>query len=198
MDQKTEELREMFLEVSDTDTVTESQAEQRGSLTEETSVDDELEELILEMQDRYEFRTDLSLSELKSLTRAVYDGTSDAEIARSLSIAETTVFKTRLDLHLLRDADTNAPFDFDQFRRALAQGASIDELADQFDTSTETIRHYRTVHQALDQSRRANDRYRDAFAELLADADLTDTLTDSVTEDGLEDATEGMETDVSF
>jgi len=94
--------------------------------------------------------------------------------------------------------DTDAPFEFDAFRRALADDASTADLAERFDVSESTVRRYRRVVEAENESRQANDRYRDEFDTILADADLSERITEDVQQDGLEDATEGMETDVSF
>jgi len=198
MDEKTESLREVFLEVSDTGTVTEAQSDARGTLTGDTSTDERLEAVLAEMRERYTFQTDLTDDQLLMIVRRFYDEDSDAAIADALGCSEQTVFKARLDLHCFREEDFEAPFAFDAFRRAVAQGAAVHDLVDQFDASPTTIRRYRQLLEARDQARRANDRYRDEFAELLADADLTGGLTQRAREDGLSEATEDMEIDVSF
>ena len=198
MDEKTESLREVFLEVSDTETVTEAQSDARGTLTDDTSTDERLEAMLAEMRERYTFRSDLTDDQLLTVIRRFYDGDSDAAIADAVECSEQTVFEARLDLHCFREEDFEAPFAFDAFRRAVAQGASVEDLVDRFEASTATIRRYRQLLEARDQARRANDRYRDEFAELLADADLTGGLTQRAREDGLDEATEDMEIDVSF
>lgn len=200
MDKKTEELRDIFIDVTDSDTVTESQADERGSLTDDAAVTERLEELIVDMRERYEFNTDLSDEELCQLVHGFYDGAADAELARTLNVDRRIVFRARLDLHLLRDRDLDAPFDIELFRRRVtADGeSSANTLAEEFDVSESTARRYRRIVRAEDESRRANDRYRDEFDSVLGDADLEGSLTQGATEDGLDDATEGMETDVSF
>lgn len=200
MDEKTEELRELFMNVTDSEAVTESQEESRGSLTDDASVRERVEELIREMRERYEFQTDLDDDALCRLVGEFYDGAGDTEIADELDVSRRTVVRARLDLHLIRERDTEASFDIDAFgRRVTAEGeTSTNVLAEEFDVSESTVRRYRRVIEARDESRRANDRYRDEFAELLGDADLAAPLTRDAKEDGLEDATEGMETDVSF
>lgn len=200
MDEKTEELRDIFIDVTDSDTVTESQEAERGSLTDDTEVKDRLEELVADMRERYEFDTDLDDDQLCQLVHTFYDGSSDAELARDLDVDRRVVFRARMDLHLLRDRDTDAPFDIEAFRRRVtADGeTSASALAEEFDVSESTARRYRRIVSAEDQSRRANDRYRDEFDSILGDADLEGSLTQDATEDGLDDATEGMETDVSF
>lgn len=199
MDEKTEELRDLFMDVTDADTVTESQEESRGSLTDDVPSRDRVTELIDEMRERYEFDAELSDDQLCRLVCSFFEGATDTEIASELDVDRRTVFRGRLDLHLLRERDTEAPFDFDAFRRrVVADEVSTADLADEFDVSESTIRRYRRIVEARDESRRANDRYRDEFAELLGDAALSGSLTRDAREDGLDDATEGMETDVSF
>ncbi|WP_256391456.1 conditioned medium-induced protein 4 [Natronoarchaeum rubrum] len=200
MDEKTEELRDIFIDVTDEDTVTESQEDTRGSLADadRENVDERIEGVIESMRERYEFDTDLSTEQLCELVERFYDGDSDAEIARALDESRTSVVRARLDVHLVRDRDTDAPFEFDAFRRALADDPSTAELAERFDVSESTVRRYRRVVDAENESRQANDRYRDEFDSVLADADLSERITEDVQQDGLEDATEGMETDVSF
>lgn len=200
MDEKTEELRDIFIDVTDSDTVTESQEDSRGSLTDDSAVTDRLRELVADMRERYEFDTDLDDEQLCHLVHRFYEGASDADLARDLDVDRRVVFRARMDLHLLRDRDTDAPFDFEAFRRrVVADGeTSASTLATEFDVSESTARRYRRIVSAEDQSRRANDRYRDEFDSILGDADLEGSLTQEATEDGLEDATDGVETDVSF
>ncbi|PSQ18239.1 conditioned medium-induced protein 4 [Halobacteriales archaeon QS_8_69_26] len=198
MDEKTEELRDIFIDVTDEDTVTESQEEARGSLIDREGIRDRLEGVVESMRERYGFSTDLTDDELCRLVHAYYDGVTDAEIARELDVSRSTVMRARLDLHLVRDRDRDAPFDLDDLRECLEGDPSVAELAEAFEVSRSTVRRYRRVVGVEDRSRAANNRYRDEFDEILADAGLSTDMAESVREDGLEDATEGMETDVSF
>lgn len=199
MDKKTEELRDIFIDVADSDTITESQEESRGSLVSEPEIEERLEELISEMRDRYGFNTELTDEELCFLLEAVYDGYTDDEVADELDISADTVLRARLDLHLVRESDTETEFNVEEFRRrATAEDVSDEALAIEFNLTSDEVSHYRQIVEAQDESRRANDRYRDEFASLLDDADISGSLTGHATEDGLDDATEGMETDVSF
>jgi len=200
MDEKTEELRDIFMDVTDSDTVTESQAATKGSLTDDEKARERLADLVAEMRDRYEFETELTDGQLCELALSFYDGASDADLARELDVERRTIFRARLDLHLVRDRDLDAPFDVEAFRKRVAGGEAVatTDLADEFDVSESTVRRYRRVVEAQDESRRANDRYRDEFDSILGDADLAGPLTQEARQDGLDDATEGMETDVSF
>lgn len=200
MDEKTEELRDIFMDVSDSETVTETQEETHGSLTEqeEEAVVEEIEEVVGRMRDRYEFEADLDDEAYRRLVRLFYDGASDAAIARELDLSRKRVFRARLDLHLFRDRDLEAPFDLSTLRERLDADCTVQAVAEEFDVSPSTVRRYRRVVRARDEARRANDRFRDEFESILADADLSTRLTGDVKEDGLDDATEGMETNVSF
>ncbi len=196
MDEKTEELRDIFIDVTDEDTVTERQEETRGTLLEDGDVKERLLDVIASMRERYGFGTDLDDEALCQLVHAYYDGATDAEIADELDVARTTVGRARLNLHLVRDRDTDAPFELETLRERSDESAA--DLAADLDVSESTIGRYRRALEARERSRRANNRYRDEFDAILSDADLSGDLAESVRRDGLEDATEGMETDVSF
>ncbi|NHN60631.1 MULTISPECIES: conditioned medium-induced protein 4 [Halorussus] len=200
MDEKTEELRDIFMDVTDESTVTERQEETHGSLSSETAVEERLQEVVARMRDRYDFGTSLSDEELVTVVRGYYAGDSDAEIARELgdSSLGKTVSRARIDLHLIRDADEDAPFDMDDLRDLLDDDASTTECAGQLDVSESTVRRYRRVLEAQQQRRTVNDQFRNEFENVLQDRELSDRMTEGVQEDGLDDATEGMETNVSF
>ena len=199
MDEKTAELRDIFMETTDSETVTESQSESPGSLADDDSdVAERLATLIDRMRERYDFVTELDSDALITVVRGFHDGDDDATIATRLDCEPAVVRKARLDLHLVREADREAPFEFDQLRQLLAEELPLEERAERLDVSVETAREYSEVAAADRRSTRANDRFRDAFAELLTDADLTDRLAADAHEDGLGEATEDMETDVSF
>ena len=196
MNDKTEELREIFTDVTDgEETVTESQENSRGSLERDDRSDEErLESVVQQMRERYAFETPLTDDELIAVARGFYDGESDADIAADLDVDEETVFEARMSLHLV-DADDADEVDLAAIRDREEDDAT---LADEYDVSEAQIRRYRRVAAAEDESRAANDRYRDEFDSILADAELSERMTTDVREDGLEDATEGMETDVEF
>ena len=200
MDEKTEELRDIFMDVSDSETVTEQQEETHGSLTEqeEEAMVEQIEDVIGRMRERFEFDADLDDEAYTRVVRRFYDGASDAAIARDLDLSRERTFRARLDLHLFRDRDLEAPFDLSRLREHLDADRSVDAIAEDLDVSPSTVRRYRRVVRARDEARRSNDRFCDEFEEILADADLSNRLTGDVQEDGLDDATEGMETNVSF
>lgn len=201
MDEKTEQLRDIFMEVADDVTVTEHQEENRGSLAaEDRDVQERLRSVITEMRDRYEFSTSLSDEELARVVEAFYAGDNDTEIARRLGdeSLSRTVSRARIDLHLVTDRDLDAPFDYGAFREAIDAGSSTREIASEFDVSESTVRRYRRILETQRERRVVADRFREEFEQILDDRALSDRLTADIKETGLEDATEGMETNVSF
>lgn len=200
MDEKTQELRDLFVEVTEESTVTERQDEARGSLTgeDDNRVAQRLESVITRMRDRYEFRTDLPDESLCRLVRRFYDEQSDGTIADVLGVTRHEVFTARMNLHLLRESDTHGPFDLDELRELLEAEYTDGEAATVLDAAESTVRRYRRVLQTRQEIRQTSGRFRDEFDEILTDADLGARMTEDVRETGLEDATEGMETDVSF
>jgi hypothetical protein len=186
MDDKTAELRDIFLDATGgEETVTERQAERRGSLVDvddPAAVDARLRDLVTTMRERYDFETDFDPDAYVRLIRGFYDGDDDESLADALdsegvlradgeAVDADTVRRARLDCHLVRERD-----------RADDAPAAVRER----------------VVAAEREATRANHRFRDAFAELLTDADLSGRLASDSREDGLREATEDIETDVSF
>jgi len=196
MNEKTEELRDIFTDVTDgEDTITESQEDTRGSLERDERSDEErLRSVVQQMRERYAFETPLSDDELITVARGFYDDRTDADLAAELAVDDDVIFDARLSLHLIGEDDA------DEIDLAVIRDREEDDaaLAAEYDVSESQIRRHRRVAEAQTQSRTANDRYRDEFDSILADADITERMTTDVREDGLEDATEGMETDVDF
>jgi len=200
MDEKTEELRDIFLDVADEETVTESQEATRGTLVGDSEdVEERLCGVISSMREEFTFRTDLSAGDLETVVRQFYEGASDAGIAESLGVDERTVFWARLDLHLLSEDELAATVDDpDAVRTRYAEGATPAAVADACDVDESTAERALAVVDTQDSARRVSYRYRTAFEEILTDADMTVQFTADALEDGLEEATEGAETDVEF
>jgi len=196
MDEKTEELRDIFMDVSDEGAVTESQEASRGSLadTDEAGVADRLGDVIARMRERYEFQTELVDEALVTVVRLFYEGSDDATIAAEIGADESDVVAARLDLHLLRDGDTEAPFDLAEFRRRVANDdPSVAELADEFDIDESWTAHYRRVVAAQDAARRVSHRFQSEFEDVLTDAGLSTQHAAALREDGLDEATEDID-----
>ncbi|ADD05284.1 uncharacterized protein Nmag_1708 [Natrialba magadii ATCC 43099] len=196
MNEKTEELRDIFTDVTDgEETITESQEDTRGSLEKDEQTDEErLESVVAQMRERYEFETSLSDDDLIAVAKAFYDDQSDEDIADDHGMDPETVFEARMALHLVGEDDA------DEVDLVAIRNRDEDDetLAAEYDVSAAEIRRFRRIAAAQDESRAANDRYRDEFDSILADADLSAQMATDVREDGLEDATEGMETNVDF
>lgn len=198
MDEKTEELRDIFMDVSEEETVTESQEETPGSLTDDGPGADHVETVVAEMRDRYEFETDLEDGALATVVAEFYDGADDEAIAAAIDADEATAFAARMDLHLLADGDLDPAFDANAARERLDDGEDPEAVAAALDADQAAVERFARATRARNESLRANNQFRDRFEEGLGDVDLSRRLASDVREDGLEDATEGMETDVSF
>ncbi|MEF8813258.1 MAG: hypothetical protein V5A55_05510 [Halovenus sp.] len=200
MDEKTEELRDIFLDVADEETVTESQEATRGTLVGDSEdVGERLRGVISSMREEFTFRTDLSDSALETVVREFYEGAADAEMAASLDVDEQTVFWARLDLHLLHEEELARTVDApDAVRTRHADGTTPAEVAEAVGIDESTAERALALVDTQDRARRVSYRYRTAFEEILTDADMTVQFTADALEDGLEEATEGAETDVDF
>jgi hypothetical protein len=200
MDDKTAELRDVFLDTTGTETVTERQSEPRGSLVD--TVDPErvtarLRDQLDAMRRRYDFRTDLGTAAYLGLVDGFHEGATDAELAERLGVERAAVVRARLDCHLVRESDRAHP-DFAAIRDRIVDGADDATVAAALDCDPEAVTHVRRVVTADREATRANERFRGAFADLLTDADLSGRLVGDSREDGLREATEDIETDVSL
>jgi len=196
MDEKTEQLRDIFIDVSGEESVTESQAEGPGSLTDtdEERVGERLGEVVSRMRERYEFRTALSDAALVRLVRGFYTGRADDELAAELGVDESAIVEARLDLHLLRESDDDADFDAAAFRRRVVGDDPTDEeLAAAFDIAAETAARYRRVVAAEAEARQVSYRFTSEFEDALAEAGLSVRMTAAVRETGLDEATEDID-----
>lgn len=200
MDDKTQELRDIFLDVSEEETVTESQEDTHGSLASDDEIDDRIVETIDRMREDFDFQTDLADDTLVALVRAYYSGNDDEEIAATLDadVTPEEVRAARLDLHLLRPEDTEVDFDLTALREHLEADTPVDEIADDLDVDEATVEEYRDVLHVRTIIQRSNARYPIEFEDALQDTQIADRLTHDTREDGLEEATEGQEVDVSF
>jgi hypothetical protein len=200
MDEKTAELREIFLEATGEEHATERQTDPRGSLVggEAEAVEERLADLVATMRERYGFGADLSDDAYRRVVRLVHEeGVDDAAVADALDTDPETIRRARLDLHLVRETDRGGP-EFDAVRDRIVDGEDDTTVADALDTDPETVARAREVVQTELETVRANHRFRDEFAELLTDDDLAAPHARDAREDGLRAATEDIETDVSL
>jgi len=198
MDEKTEELRDIFVDTTGGDSVTERQEEGHGSLAAESDPSERVTELVERMRERYEFDAELSTDELRRVARLFFEDADDAAIADELGRSAEAVFDARMDLHLVREAEREGPLDRSRLRSLHAEGVPMAERAAEFDADEATVARQSAVVAADLESTRANDRFRDEFAELLGESDLKGGHTEDAREDGLREAAEDIETNVSF
>jgi len=201
MDEQTEELRDLFVETTGEEEITENQEENRGDLADAVTAEDaeqRVRELIGRMRERYAFRSGLDDDALCRIVTGVYADERDADIADELDTDEETVFLARMDLHLVRETDRDTPFPLGGLRELIVAGVSLDERAKHLDADTDAVEHYSQVVEADRRSTRANDRFTDEFAELLTDADLRESHAADARESGLEEAAEDIETNTQL
>ncbi|WP_096393884.1 hypothetical protein [Halorubrum trapanicum] len=227
MDEKTADLRDLFVDATGSETVTERQEAERGTLVDrdDEAVDDAVRDLVAAMRERDGFSTPLGDDAYVRVARGRFADEGDAAIAAAIrdGLADTdgdsdvdrdeidaeTVRKARLDLHLVRESDRDVkadgegdeadpPFEYADLKRLTAAGNSIVECAEELDAEPDEVAKYAAVARTDIASTRANDRFRDAFRDLLTDADIEGSLASDAREDGLREATEDIETDVSL
>jgi hypothetical protein len=196
MEEKTEQLRDIFMEVADEKSVTETQAEQRGSLVPTGSVDDRLADAVERTRERFDFRTDLDDSALIELIKRYYDGDDDGEIADALGVSPETVFAARMDLHLVGDDEVDP--DLSAVRDRLDAEEDDAAVAEALGVDAGEVARARRVRTAQREARLVSHRFRTEFEEILTDADIAVRFTADAQEDGLEEAAEDIETDVDF
>lgn len=194
-EERADELRDLFEEVTDETTVTEEREEERGTLRDEDAIREDLRELVEEAVEALGIDTSLDVDALVRIVEGYFDGEADAAIADAVDAGPKTVRRARVQLHLLRDTDLDAPVDLGELRERL-DDASTAEIATELDVTESTVRFYRRVVEAERAAGRAGD-YRDRFASVLQ-VDASDDLTSSAQTDGLQDATEDMEVDVDL
>lgn len=198
MDEKTEELRDIFLDVADDDSVTESQEDDRGSLTDSGgSVDERLGAVLATLREKFGFETSLSTDQRRTLIRQFYDGVPDDELASVLETDTETVFRARMELHLVREDEPPLEEAAVQTIRDNPDREAA-ELATDLGTAVEMVERTRSVLSTEDRCRRVSQRFRTEYEEILTDSALTSQFAADAQDDGLDEATEGAETDVDF
>lgn len=206
MDEKTAELRDIFLDVAEEETVTESQEASRGSVADAGETDEErLAAAVAEMREKFAFGTDCSDGEYVELVERFFDGDDDGSIATALSVPPEVVFRARMDLHLVRDDDPpGVEVDDGTWGLVREQNATVDgeldveTLAAETGLEEATVERVCAVVDATARSRRVSNRFRTTFEECVSDADLRTRLAADAHRDGLADATEDAEVDVDF
>ncbi|TKX83616.1 hypothetical protein EXE43_23325, partial [Halorubrum sp. SS5] len=184
MDEKTAELRDLFVEATGSETVTERQEAERGTLVDrdDESVGEAVRNLVAAMRERYGFSTPLGDAAYALVARARFADEGDESIAAALrdeladgdgdseidpaDVDAETVRKARFDLHLVRESDREVdadegdepPFAYADLKRLTAAGNSIVECAEELDAQPDTVARYAAVARTDIASTRANDR----------------------------------------
>jgi hypothetical protein len=189
---KTEQLRALFEDVTGESAVTRHQHETRGTLTTRGEIDDKLESIVREMCSRYDIQTSIEIPTLATLVRLFHAGATDTEIARQLDadVSDRTVTRARINLHLFRERDSDAPFDLARFRDLTTDGVALQDAVDKFDVSESTLRFYVRLLDAEQVARNANHQYQQRFSDVLAEFEPTESIQPSGLADGLDDAIE--------
>jgi len=201
MDEKTAELRDLFLDVTDEEAVTESQEAGPGSLTDEgRPAGERLRAVVETMRETFSFETGWSTDEYCTLVRGFYDGAENAALGERVDRSREAVFRARMDLHLCCDDDPPGDGIGEADRRAVCERAAegSEALAAALGLDQEAVDRCLAVCATEDRSRRVSHRFRTAFEEILTDTDLLVEDTADTHEDGLDDATAGAEVDVDF
>lgn len=198
MDEKTERLRNLFLEVAEAETLTERQREGTGSLKRDRTPEEELRPIIHRMQDRFSFETGLTDEQYCSIISGFFDELSDSDLAAALELDEPTVFTARMDLHLLDPDDWPLDIERGVFIRRFGSVDDESTIESELNVPIESIRTAIQYISALDEARRANFRYFDEFEGAVADGDLSKPLARDARESGLREATEDMENELPF
>jgi hypothetical protein len=196
MDDRTERLRDLFVETTGGETVTERQEPGPGSLADDGPDEAAVRAVIDSLRERHGLATDLDDEALVRVARGYFDGEDDPTLAAALGVDERAVLRARAALHLIDDRDREGPVAVDRVRALLREGRDPGAALDDADPAA--LERARVVAAAEIEIRRAGGRFRDEFAALLSDADLGDRLAESAREDGLREATADLETDVSF
>jgi hypothetical protein len=208
MDEKTAELRDIFRDVTDTETVTESQSDDRGSLADRESLREGIRAVLDQLAENEGLPVELSRSALVDVVVGYYDGADDEAIARDLDSDATAdldadaiadaVRRGRLACHLIREGDLEAPFDVDRLRTLRQDGLAPSACADRLDADPDAVERVAAAFDAREAMIRTGGRYPDAFESALAEAGLAERFTANTKRDGLEEATADAEVDTDF
>lgn len=190
MDEKTEELRDIFVSVTDEETATERQEDGHGSLLGgDEDIEAKLLAVIDRLRERFEVDTELHDEALVTIVQWFYDGEDDETIADALSISPATVFRARMELHLLREQDLAAPFDLNRLQNSEPADESI---AAEFDLSPKAVARFRRAQAAKRRANQVSHRFQSQFEDVLQEAGMSTVMTSAVRDDGLGEATEDI------
>jgi DNA-binding CsgD family transcriptional regulator len=192
MSGRTDQLRDLVLQMGTSTKVVEKQATQHGALRGSSDIERALLGIVKEMIKHYNIQTKLTSEQLATVVRLFYKGLSDTEIAEQLGdrALNKTVSRARIKLHLFRESDLKPPFDKNEFIRLSEAGKSVKEMAEALGVAPSTISEYRNIFES--QKAAEKDGYTKRFLEILSDQDVSERMVTSHIKDGLQDT---MDTD---
>jgi hypothetical protein len=198
MDEKTAELRDIFRDVTDTETVTESQSDDRGSIADEAALREQLREVVDRLAENEGLAVDLDRVAIVDVVVDYYDGEDDETIAAALDADVETVRRARFACHLFRDEDFEADFDVDRLRTLRREDLAPSACADRLEADPGAVERVAEALDARSAMIRTGRRYPDAFESALAEAGLAERFTAETKRDGLEEATADAEVETDF
>jgi DNA-binding NarL/FixJ family response regulator len=192
MSGRTDQLRDLVLQMGTSTKVVEKQATQHGALRGSSDIERALLGIVKEMIKHYNIQTKLTSEQLATVVRLFYKGLSDTEIAEQLGdrALNKTVSRARIKLHLFRESDLKPPFDKNEFILLSEAGKSVKEMAEALGVAPSTISEYRNIFES--QKAAEKDGYTKRFLEILSDQDVSERMVTSHIKDGLQDT---MDTD---
>jgi hypothetical protein len=167
-------LQDVYASVTTESTFTEPQEATRGTVPDDRDVEAALRALVVEMRDRYGFRTALDDAALAAAVRGFYAGATDADLADRLGVSTEGVARARANLHLFRPEDTAAPFDVGALGTMLRDGLTVAEAAIELGVPESTVGRYAGVLRRRADARRSSYLYPSEFETLLGVADGRD------------------------
>jgi hypothetical protein len=172
MGSKYDELRDVFTSVAGEASFTERQHQERGRVHSDDEVHADLTAVVTAMRATYGFRSSLSDDDLAVVVRRFFAGDDDGELAARLDVSTDVVERARINLHLFRPADTDAPFDLRALQTLLDDGLSDAACAEALDVGASTVAHYRRVLAARRAALRAGDSWVLQFADVVSSAGI--------------------------
>lgn len=103
MDEKTEELRDIFMSVSDDETLVEEQKEK--AITATQSAEERMEDVIGTLQSEHDVELREEMTTVIEIVKEYFQDRSDEEIADELDTPEDAVAHDRITLHLFHESD---------------------------------------------------------------------------------------------
>ncbi|MBT8507445.1 response regulator receiver protein [Methanomicrobiaceae archaeon CYW5] len=197
MNQRKQELLDLFTNITSKTTIVEPMRKIHGTLRDKEAIEREVALIMREVLDQGHFKTKLAPRQLAQLVCAYYDNKNDTEIARTLGDEKLskTVARARVRLKLFRELDFKMPFDPAQMEALLDSGKTMKEISEELGISPSTLREYRHVIES--QRDPTLDPFLERIRDVMEDRDLTESMTGGVVNDGLSEAIDITEAELA-